>query len=363
MTMAFYVLLLAVLLPTTSGAAPISLSDDALASAAVGGLPTKSTSGGETVVPDAALAATKELTHDEMNQAHRAAQSDHVFTILDHDHDEFLSRDEFRTYYQHQGDYNNPHSMDMAQIVSDTTEKALGFWSGFFNSLAMIIVTELGDKTFFIAALLSMRYSPAAVFTGSWVALIIMTILSTAIGFALPQLLPRKYTGLLACGLFSFFGYKLLHEAYEMYSEGKGKSTDISDELTEAEEELQQKGLVKGSLLPLSADPEAGAGGKGEKMKSESEIAMSILWQALTLTFFAEWGDRSQIATIAMASHQDPFGVTFGGCIGHGLCTGLACVGGRFLAARISERMVLLAGGSLFVIFAIHALISFMAGQ
>ena len=175
----------------------------------------------------------------------------------------------------------------------------------------------------------------------------------------------RKYTGLLAAGLFAFFGYRLLHEAYEMYSEGKGKSTDVSDELTEAEEELQQKGLtMKGSLLP-SVDPESGGGGggKAEKKQTETEIAMTILWQALTLTFFAEWGDRSQIATIAMASHQNPFGVTLGGCIGHGLCTGLACVGGRFLAARISERMVLLAGGSLFVIFAIHALVSYLYEQ
>lgn len=300
------------------------------------------------------------IVNDALDNTHRAVQADHVFTILDRDHDELLSRDEFRSYYQHQSDYGDVKGVTNMKILSDTTSKALGFWSGFFNSLAMIIVTELGDKTFFIAALLSMRYSPAAVFTGSWVALIVMTILSTAIGFALPQLLPRKYTGLLAAGLFAFFGYKLLMEAYEMYSEGKGKSTDVSDELTEAEEELQQKGLTKDSSLLPSTDPEAGTGGDNTKKKSEREIALTILWQALTLTFFAEWGDRSQIATIAMASHQDPLGVTLGGCIGHGLCTGLACVGGRFLAARISERMVLLAGGTLFLIFAVHALLGFV---
>jgi len=292
---------------------------------------------------------------DNLDLAHLHVQSDHIFTLLDTDHDELLSRDEFRTYFQHQGDYGDLHGMEMQKIVDDTTAEALGFWSGFFNSVAMIIVTELGDKTFFIAALMAMRYSPAAVFTGAWSALIVMTILSTAIGFALPQLLPRKYTGLLAAGLFAFFGYKLLKEAYDMYSEGKGKSTDVSDELTDAEEELKSKGLdVKASLLPTN-DPESG---KAAKDESETQVALAILWQALTLTFFAEWGDRSQIATIAMASHQNPFGVTLGGCIGHGLCTGLACVGGRFLAARISERMVLLAGGSLFVIFAIHALVS-----
>ena len=39
----------------------------------------------------------------------------------------------------------------------------------------------------------------------------------------------------------------------------------------------------------------------------------------------AEWGDFFQIATIAMAADGD-VGVTVGGCIGHGLCAGVAVV-------------------------------------
>ena len=44
--------------------------------------------------------------------------------------------------------------------------------------------------------------------------------------------------------------------------------------------------------------------------------------------FFAEW-ETMQIATIAMASHQNPYGVTLGGCVGHGLCTGLVSLAGN----------------------------------
>ena len=36
-------------------------------------------------------------------------------------------------------------------------EESLEFWPAFLNSLAMILVTELGDKTFFIAAIMAMR--------------------------------------------------------------------------------------------------------------------------------------------------------------------------------------------------------------
>jgi putative Ca2+/H+ antiporter (TMEM165/GDT1 family) len=80
-----------------------------------------------------------------------------------------------------------------------------------------------------------------------------------------------------------------------------------------------------------------------------------VFFQSLTLTFLAEWGDRSQIATIALAAAKNPLGVMVGGCVGHSLCTGLAVVGGRMLASRISEKMVSQWGGIIFLIFGLHS--------
>ena len=88
-----------------------------------------------------------------------------------------------------------------------------------------------------------------------------------------------------------------------------------------------------------------------------SRICTPIFLEAFILTFLAEWGDRSQITTIALAAHKDPYGVTIGAIIGHAFCTGLAVVGGRILALRISQRLVAVAGGVLFIIFAFHALV------
>jgi Ca2+/H+ antiporter, TMEM165/GDT1 family len=79
-----------------------------------------------------------------------------------------------------------------------------------------------------------------------------------------------------------------------------------------------------------------------------------VFLEAFLLTFIAEWGDRSQIATITLAAHDDPFGVTLGAIIGHSLCTGAACVGGELLARRISQRTMATAGGILFFLFAAH---------
>lgn len=63
-------------------------------------------------------------------------------------------------------------------------------------------------------------------------------------------------------------------------------------------------------------------------------VRAQVFTMSFGMTFLAEWGDRSQIATIALATTWDPFGVTFGGIIGHSLCTGMAVIGGRMLAAR-----------------------------
>ena len=68
------------------------------------------------------------------------------------------------------------------------------FWGAFVHSLVMIIVTELGDKTFFLAALMAMRHPRSTVFIAAIGALGLMHVLSVGIGFALPSLLPRIYT-------------------------------------------------------------------------------------------------------------------------------------------------------------------------
>jgi putative Ca2+/H+ antiporter (TMEM165/GDT1 family) len=259
------------------------------------------------------------------------------------------------------------------------------FWSAFGNSVAMIVVTELGDKTFFIAAVMAMRHPRLVVYTGAMGALAGMTILSAAIGFALPQLLPKIYTHYASVILFAFFGIKLLQEAHELYTQKDAKK---NEELKEVEEQLGIKSTEhddnaddhdvekssptinsNGNNTTTSTVNDNSSSSNNNNGTSSSSLSkkdplpnnsipspINILSQAFTLTFFAEWGDRSQVATIALASVHDPFGVTFGGILGHALCTGLAVVGGRMLATKISEKAVALSGGILFIVFALHSL-------
>jgi putative Ca2+/H+ antiporter (TMEM165/GDT1 family) len=239
---------------------------------------------------------------------------------------------------------------DSGNIFSSFLTGGSQLASGFVNSLLVILVTEIGDKTFFIAAVLAMSHSRMIVYLGAMSALAVMHVLSSVMGYALPNLLPRAYTHYASACLFVYFGLKLLKDAAEMKGEGP------NEELQEVEEELINK-------KQTGNDEENGTDSESNSLTSKvfhaQDESLKILTQAFTLTFLAEWGDRSQIATIALAASKNVLGVIIGGLIGHAFCTGLAVVGGRLLAARISERTVAIVGGVLFIACAVH---SFMTG-
>ena len=58
----------------------------------------------------------------------------------------------------------------------------------------MILVSEIGDKTFFIAAILAMRNNKLTVFFAALSALFLMTILSAMLGWVVTTFIPRLVT-------------------------------------------------------------------------------------------------------------------------------------------------------------------------
>lgn len=221
------------------------------------------------------------------------------------------------------------------------------FWHGFFGAVSVIVVSELGDKTFFIAAILAMRHSRLAVFGGAIAALAIMTVLSAVLGFA-TTVIPRVYTHYLSIALFVFFGIRMIREAYYM---------DPNEGLEEYEE--VQKTLSKKELDDsMQASRDALDVESGVVFRVHRRLwgfFSRVFFQALTLTFLAEWGDRSQIATIILAAREDPVAVSLGAILGHSACTLLAVLGGRMVSQRISVRSVTFIGGIVFLCFAVSS--------
>lgn len=226
----------------------------------------------------------------------------------------------------------------------------LGFVHAFVASFTVIIVSELGDKTFFIAAIMAMRHMRLTVFGGAMGALSLMTVLSALVGFA-TTVIPKVYTYYVSSALFIIFGLRMLREGWYMSpDEGQEELEEVQADLKRKDEEMEKE-----AKLTLSQDVESGIIRGGRIRYRCFGLLSPIFLQAFTLTFLAEWGDRSQIATIVLAAREDVTGVTLGGIIGHSICTALAVIGGRMVAQRISARTVTLLGGVVFLLFGFSA--------
>ena len=201
--------------------------------------------------------------------------------------------------------------------------------AAFISGFLLITVSEIGDKTFFIAMILAMQHSRRLVFAGFFSALAAMTMLSVGAGQA-TSLLPDAYIHYGEIALFVIFGLKLIYDATQMPSE----TCDVAV-VGEAKEAVE----------------------KAEKQITDEKNIWAILLEVFVLVFVAEWGDRTQIATIALAAENDPTVVSIGAILGHAICAVIAVTSGRMLAGQITERQLTAAGGILFLVFGIFAAI------
>ncbi|XP_035226283.1 transmembrane protein 165-like isoform X2 [Stegodyphus dumicola] len=176
------------------------------------------------------------------------------------------------------------------------------FAAGAFSAFSVIIVSEFGDKTFFIAVVLALSHSVISVFGGAMLALILMTALS---------------------------GYLM-------------SSTAGKEEFEGVQRDLDTKMAAK------AKDLEAG---------SPKSVIRWVFLEAFVMTFLAEWGDRSQITTVILAAKHSVVGVVLGAVLGHAVCTLVAVMGGKIVADRISLRVVTIVGGILFLAFAVYSLL------
>jgi putative Ca2+/H+ antiporter (TMEM165/GDT1 family) len=133
----------------------------------------------------------------------------------------------------------------------------------------------------------------------------------------------------LAAILFAGFGVKLLIDAQRMGAD-------------EAEEEAREAEKV-------IAEAES---------RSRSNTAWAVIWESFALVFIAELGDRTQFATIFLATAP---AFTFAGLLagtlaGHALVTWLAVGAGKWIGGRISEQLLYRLSGGLFIAFGLFSL-------
>eukprot|EP00877_Chromochloris_zofingiensis_P014335 jgi/Chrzof1/9155/Cz03g38020.t1 len=106
-----------------------------------------------------------------------------------------------------------------ATAIKDTLINGPLGKSGFLAAFSLIFLSEIGDKTFFIAALLAMKLGRWVSFIGSVTALSVMTVISVGIGAAFARV-PEALKSSIPIGeiagvaLLVFFGWKSLKASW-----------------------------------------------------------------------------------------------------------------------------------------------------
>lgn len=164
-------------------------------------------------------------------------------------------------------------------------------YSAVGSSFSLILFSEIGDKTFFLAALLAMKYRKRIVFVATLTALLVMTILSVLIGqlfHAFPSSLHTlPIDDYIATALLFWFGVDNIRAYLK----------ETPSQVNQSQDDFYSKEYAS------SSESQYGAFGN---------IALGQILQVFSIIFTAEWGDKSMLATVALSATQPPLAVMLG---------------------------------------------------
>ena len=180
---------------------------------------------------------------------------------------------------------------------------------GFWLSLALIFVAELGDETQLVALLLATRYKAGVVLAGVCVATLLVHALSVVLGELAGRILPHGWIVLLS-GL-AFIGF---------------------------------------AAWTLRGDQVEEENGRIRRLSSPFLI--------VAITFFlAELGDKTMLGTVTLATQYPPLQVWVGSTLGMVLSDALAIWVGQALGKRLPERAVKIGAAAIFLAFGLFYLV------
>ena len=175
----------------------------------------------------------------------------------------------------------------------------------FLLSFAVIFVAELGDKSQLMALAFATRYRAIDVLVGISIATLLVHLGSVLLGAVVATALPTRAISIVAGLAFLVFAAWTL----------------------------------RGDTL----EPEEAA--------KASRTTGSIMVAVGTAFFLAELGDKTMLATITLATREEPVGTWLGSTAGMVAADAIAIAVGKLLGARLPERAIRFGAAAAFVIF------------
>ncbi|MBX7231074.1 MAG: TMEM165/GDT1 family protein [Bdellovibrionales bacterium] len=171
------------------------------------------------------------------------------------------------------------------------------------NSFILVFLSEMGDKTQLLALVLVSKFrKPVPILFGIFLATVLNHALASYFGKLISNYISHDVLKWFLAGTFIFFGIWL-----------------------------------------LKSDQEDG---------SENPFSWGPFWTTVVTFFFAEMGDKTQLATAAIAAkYVDPLLVTIGTTLGMMGADGLAVVFGNNFLKKVSIKLVNKLACILFILF------------
>lgn len=185
--------------------------------------------------------------------------------------------------------------------------------AAFLASLIFVVLAEMGDKTQLLAMAFASRYRWQTVMWGVFVATLANHLLAVLAGNWLTQFIPIHYIQIAASASFILFGLWTI----------KGDSLDNEDK----------------------------------------RFNFSPFWTVTIAFFFAEMGDKTQLATVALAAkYMSIFPVWMGTTTGMLIADAIGIVIGIVLGKKIPERFIKWFAALIFIAFGIIGLYGAITG-
>ncbi|WP_371360848.1 TMEM165/GDT1 family protein [Sporomusa malonica] len=184
----------------------------------------------------------------------------------------------------------------------------------FLTSLVFVVLAEMGDKTQLLAMAFATRYKWQTVMWGVFVATILNHLFAVVVGSYLTHFIPMNYIQIAAAISFIIFGLWTI---------------------------------------------------RGDELNGEDRASKrSPFWTVAIAFFIAEMGDKTQLATVALAAQFNAIvPVWLGTTTGMMVADGIGIIIGIVLGKRIPERAVKWFAAIIFILFGLFGLYEYLPGK
>ena len=288
----------------------------------------------------------------------------------------------------------------------------INFKLSIFESFLLILIAELGDKTFILLIILQLKTNCITVFTSSLLAELLMNFLAIALGYSIDFLLYKNlidYIGILIAFIYGFYllGGSFREEnisfSKELALNQKNYETSFTELLKESKVEKQEEKLINqrynlNEKLETISEVEASKEEtkkfqikkegynfpkvdnsinttNNEIKRDDTELEISLneilekkdeesheldlesFWTIFKTMVISEFFDRSQISTLSMSSIFNFSGVLIGSSIALTITCYLGAYQGKRIIKILKEKIISFILGCIFIIYGIQVYI------